>query len=174
MAQRRGEGSPSSLARLRSHGPAKPRQRRPGFWEAMQGGRRLVCCWDLTGSGPPMWAQACLLPTQNLKGGFQNLQQSLACFLTEAGTETRFLDSQDTWTSQRAMSQLLPLILGHILSGEALGPRYSGTRRKKRISPLRRYSLLFVQEFLKCQILFCPFPSLFGNMCVPVCVWLAI
>lgn len=53
------------------------------------------------GSLPPTWAQASVLPTQNLRGGvgFRNLQQSLTCFLTRGDTEASSLDSQDIQTT---------------------------------------------------------------------------
>lgn len=120
---------------------------RPGCREAMQSGSPSVSCCDRTGPRPPTWAQACLVPTPNLRGGFQNSQQSLACFLTEADTETTFQDFQDTRASQRGMSGLMHLTLGRSLPGQALGRGHWGTRRRKGRSLLRRYPLPFVQDF---------------------------
>lgn len=151
LAQRRSKGSTLSLAGLGSHGPAKPEERRPRCWEAMQSGSRLVLHWDLTGLRPPTWAQASLLPTPNLRGGvgFQNHQQSLACFLTRGDTEASSLDSQDSGTTQREMFRFLPLALGRILPRQALGSRLLGTRRRKGRSLLMWYHLSFVQDFFK-------------------------
>lgn len=47
LAQRRSKGSTWSLVGLGSQGPAKPEERRPRCWEAMQSCRHLVLHWDL-------------------------------------------------------------------------------------------------------------------------------
>lgn len=89
----------------------------PDAGKLLQSGSRSVSCWDRTGPRPPTWAQACLVPTENQRGGFQNHQQRLACFLTGADTETTLQDFQDTRASQRGMSGLMHLILGLVFLG---------------------------------------------------------
>lgn len=58
---------------------------------------------------------------------FHNSQRSLACFGT-VRAQTQAPGPLDAWTSQREMSRVLPLTLGHILPGQALGPGSQGLR----------------------------------------------
>lgn len=74
---------------------------------------------------------------------FQNSQPSPACFLT-VRAQTQAPGPLDAWTSQSEVSRFLPLTLGHILPGQALGPWHSGARSGKGRTLCRRYHLPFV------------------------------